>query len=98
MPQVPPGILPRCSLASRPSPSIGAMRRQTCGMSAQTSSVTRTSHSLARLASALPSFLSASAKGKAVVKRLLAGEQVGQKDSGLSAREWRELMDSLGRA
>jgi len=39
-----------------------------------------------------------SAKGMAVVKRLLAGEKVEQKDSGLSAREWRELMDSLGRA
>ncbi len=39
-----------------------------------------------------------SAKGMAVVKRLLSGEKVEQKDSGLSAREWRELMDSLGRA
>ena len=38
-----------------------------------------------------------SAKGLAVVKRLLAGEQVDQKSSGLSAREWRELMETLGR-
>ena len=40
---------------------------------------------------------SISAKGMAVVKRLLAGENVAQADSGLSAREWRELMDSLDR-
>jgi thymidylate synthase (FAD) len=32
-----------------------------------------------------------------VVKKLLAGEAVDQKASGLSAREWRELMDVLGR-
>lgn len=38
-----------------------------------------------------------SAKGLAVVQRLLAGENVTQTDSGLSAREWRELMASLGR-
>ncbi len=38
-----------------------------------------------------------SAKGLEVVKRLLDGEKVGQKDSGLSAREWREMMASLGR-
>ena len=38
-----------------------------------------------------------SAKGLAVVRRLLAGEAVAQADSGLSAREWRELMTSLGR-
>jgi thymidylate synthase (FAD) len=33
----------------------------------------------------------------AVVKRLLAGETVDQEASGLSKREWRELMASLGR-
>ena len=38
-----------------------------------------------------------SAKGLAVLQRMLAGEQVGQESSGLSRREWRELMDSLGR-
>ncbi|MCE2494751.1 MAG: FAD-dependent thymidylate synthase, partial [Alphaproteobacteria bacterium] len=38
-----------------------------------------------------------SAKGLAVVRRLLAGEAVEQADSGLSPREWRELMTSLGR-
>jgi thymidylate synthase (FAD) len=32
-----------------------------------------------------------------VVKRLLAGEAVTQPDSGMSAREWRELMAALGR-
>jgi thymidylate synthase (FAD) len=32
-----------------------------------------------------------------VIKRLLAGEDVDQKDSGLSVREWRELMARLGR-
>lgn len=38
-----------------------------------------------------------SAKGLDVVRRLLAGEAVGQEASGLSKREWRELMESLGR-
>jgi thymidylate synthase (FAD) len=33
----------------------------------------------------------------AVVRRLLAGEAVSQKDSGLSAREWKEVMTALGR-
>jgi thymidylate synthase (FAD) len=36
--------------------------------------------------------------GLAVVQRLLAGEAVDQASSGMSAREWRELMDALGRA
>jgi thymidylate synthase (FAD) len=34
--------------------------------------------------------------GMDVVKRMLAGEQVTQETSGLSAREWRELMETLG--
>ena len=38
-----------------------------------------------------------SAKMIAIVRRMLAGEAVEQKDSGLSVREWRELMTSLGR-
>jgi thymidylate synthase (FAD) len=38
-----------------------------------------------------------SAAGLAVVKRLLAGEDVQQDGSGLSAREWRELMALLER-
>ena len=38
-----------------------------------------------------------SAKGLSVVKRLIGGEKVDQKASGLSAREWRELMATLGR-
>jgi thymidylate synthase (FAD) len=38
-----------------------------------------------------------SAAGLAVVQRLLAGEAVDQADSGLSKREWRELMQALGR-
>jgi len=36
--------------------------------------------------------------GLAIVKRMLAGEKVEQKSSGLSAREWRELMAALGQA
>jgi thymidylate synthase (FAD) len=39
-----------------------------------------------------------SAKGLAVVRRLLAGEPVDQPASGLSLREWRELMTLLGRS
>jgi thymidylate synthase (FAD) len=35
--------------------------------------------------------------GIEVIRRLLAGEAVDQKSSGLSAREWRELMALLGR-
>jgi thymidylate synthase (FAD) len=36
-----------------------------------------------------------SAKGLAAVKRMLAGENVTQENSGLSPREWRELLASL---
>lgn len=39
-----------------------------------------------------------SAKGLDIVRRMLGGEEVSQKSSGLSAREWRELMASLGRS
>ena len=39
-----------------------------------------------------------SAKGLAVIRRMLAGETVTPEESGLSAREWRELMALLGRA
>jgi thymidylate synthase (FAD) len=38
-----------------------------------------------------------SAAGLAVVKRLVAGEKVEQAGSGLSKREWSELMAALGR-
>src|SRR5579864_2229688 len=38
-----------------------------------------------------------SATGIKVIRRLLAGETVEQKSSGLSPREWRELMAVLGR-
>ncbi len=38
-----------------------------------------------------------SAQGAEAVRRLVAGEQVSREDVGLSAREWRELMVSLGR-
>lgn len=39
-----------------------------------------------------------SAQMLSIVKRMLAGEQVTQETSGLSKREWRELMETLGRA
>ncbi len=32
-----------------------------------------------------------------ITRRLLAGEAVEQRGSGLSPREWRELMQALGR-
>ena len=38
-----------------------------------------------------------SASGLAVIRRMLAGETVDQPSSGLSPREWRELMAVLGR-
>ena len=37
-----------------------------------------------------------SATGLAVIRRMLAGEKVDQTSSGLSPREWRELMAVLG--
>lgn len=37
-----------------------------------------------------------SAKGLAAVKRMIAGEKVTEENSGLSPREYRELMESLG--
>ncbi|MCZ8148732.1 MAG: FAD-dependent thymidylate synthase [Roseomonas sp.] len=39
-----------------------------------------------------------SAQMLAILRRMVAGEQVAQEGSGLSKREWRELMDALGRA
>ena len=39
-----------------------------------------------------------SATGLAIVKRMLDGEKVSQETSGLSKREWAELMETLGRA
>jgi thymidylate synthase (FAD) len=39
-----------------------------------------------------------SATGLAIIRRMLAGEAVEQAASGLSVREWRELMALLGRA
>ena len=41
--------------------------------------------------------VSLSAPALAVVRRMVAGEAVTQEDSGLSAREWRELMAALER-
>ena len=38
-----------------------------------------------------------SATGLAIIRRMLAGEKVTQDGSGLSKREWRELMATLGR-
>jgi thymidylate synthase (FAD) len=39
-----------------------------------------------------------SASGLAVVKRLIAGESVTQGESGMTKREWTELMETLGRS
>jgi thymidylate synthase (FAD) len=38
-----------------------------------------------------------SAKGLAVVRRLLRGEQVEREGTGMSPGEWRELMETLER-
>jgi thymidylate synthase (FAD) len=38
-----------------------------------------------------------SAKGLSVIRRMLAGETVSEAESKMSAREWRELMDVIGR-
>jgi thymidylate synthase (FAD) len=37
-----------------------------------------------------------SAQMIAILRRMLAGEAVTQETSGLSKREWREMMDMLG--
>ncbi len=37
-----------------------------------------------------------SSKGKSVVKKMIKGENCNFKDSGLSKREWNELMESFG--
>ncbi len=42
--------------------------------------------------------VSLSAGALNIVKRMLDGETVAQEDSGLNAREWRELMEALGRS
>ena len=39
-----------------------------------------------------------SAQGLSIVQRMLAGEAVTQETSGLSAREWRELSETLGQS
>jgi thymidylate synthase (FAD) len=39
-----------------------------------------------------------SAKAFAVVKQLIAGENVTEQKSGLGKREWRELMTALGKS
>jgi thymidylate synthase (FAD) len=36
-----------------------------------------------------------SAKGKVIIQKLIKGENVSIEDSGLSKREWNELMDSF---
>jgi len=38
-----------------------------------------------------------SAQMLGILRRMLAGEAVDQAGSGLSKREWRELMETLGR-
>ena len=40
--------------------------------------------------------VSVSAKGKQVIKKMAKGEEVDIKSSGLSKREWNELMTSFG--
>ena len=37
-----------------------------------------------------------SAKGLAIVKRMIAGEKLDQESSGMSKGEWREFAESLG--
>ena len=37
-----------------------------------------------------------SSKGKSVVKKMMKGEKCSYEESGLSKREWNELMGSLG--
>ena len=36
-----------------------------------------------------------SAKGKAVIQKLINGEEISMEQSGLSKREWNELMEAF---
>jgi thymidylate synthase (FAD) len=36
-----------------------------------------------------------SAKGKVIIQKLIKGENISMKDSGLSKREWNELMEAF---
>ena len=36
-----------------------------------------------------------SAKGKNIIKKLIKGENISMQDSGLSKREWNELMEAF---
>ena len=36
-----------------------------------------------------------SSKGKKIIKKLIKGENISMEDSGLSKREWNELMDAF---
>ena len=40
--------------------------------------------------------MSPSAKGKTVIQKMIKGEKCSIDSSGLSKREWNELMDSFG--
>ena len=37
-----------------------------------------------------------SSQGKDIIKRMIAGEKISQSESGISKREWDELMKGLG--
>ena len=37
-----------------------------------------------------------SAKGKLIIQKLIKGEEIKAEDSGLSKREWNELMSAFG--
>ena len=37
-----------------------------------------------------------SAKGKIIIQKLIKGEKISMEDSGLSKREWNELMEAFG--
>ena len=37
-----------------------------------------------------------SAKGKIIIQKLIKGENITMEDSGLSKREWNELMEAFG--
>ena len=36
-----------------------------------------------------------SAKGKVIIQKLIKGESISMEDSGLSKREWNELMEAF---
>ena len=81
-----------------PEPSVALLFGLGLGGLARKDLPERTFWALAVAGGAIGSWFGSRRFDPTVIKRLLAGEKVEQKTSGLSAREWRELMSALGQS